>query len=375
MLLKKGLLIAIFILIFSFNAYSADEPGLSAASAVLINADTLQVIYEKDAYSRRSMASTTKIMTSIIAVESGRLSQTVTAGNILTEGSSIGLKQGYKMSLETLVWGMLLESGNDAACLTASFLCESEEKFADLMNIKAAEIGMKDTNFVTASGLDSKEHYSTAYDMALLGAYAIKNPVFREMCSTRIKTVSFFEPQISMTFTNHNKLLGSADGVFGIKTGFTKKSGRCLVTCCERDNITLVAVTLNAGDDWNDHLKLYDYGFSCSKAENALLRIPESIRIYGGESSVLPIDSQCSNLIYSYSGEKGEIRQKIYLPAFLYAPIDKGEIIGKAELLMNGRVIASSELIAGESIRAIAPTEDDSILERLYFKFKKRLLN
>lgn len=366
MLLKKLIFTLIFAVVFSFSVYSADEPQLSAECAVLINAETLEVLLEKNANKRHSMASTTKIMTALLALESGRLGETVTARNLVTEGTSIGLKDGYKLSLEALTWGMLLESGNDAAKLTADFLAGSEENFALLMNKKADEIGMTSTNFVTASGLDSSEHYSTAYDMALLGAYAVKNPLFREICSAKSKTVRFIKPDISLTFYNHNRLLSSCEGVFGIKTGFTKKSGRCLVSACLRQGVTLVAVTLNAGDDWNDHKKLYDYGYDKTVTESACLRLPESVKVYGGNKNTLAITADEERTVYSYSGEKGEIRQKLYLKEFLYAPIKKGEIVGKAVIIRNGKKIAETDITAAHDISAAEPVSTPTLWERIY---------
>ncbi len=365
MLLKKLILIIALICCLSFSVYSAEVPTVSARSAVLINADTLEIIYEKNAHEQRSMASTTKIMTALLAVESGKLSQTVTAENMAAEGTSIGLKDGYMLSLETLVWGMLLESGNDAAKLTANFLAGSEENFSLHMNNKAQEIGMTNTNFVTASGLDSGEHYSTAYDMALLGAYAVKNPLFREICSAKSKTVRFIEPDISLTFSNHNRLLRSCEGVFGIKTGFTKKSGRCLVSACERDGVTLVAVTLNAGDDWNDHKKLYDYGYGSVVSEELVLRIPETLKVYGGEKESIIIKCENDEVSYSHSGDKGIITQKIYLREFLYAPIEKGDIVGKAAIFENGKKIAETNIISSEPAPAVEPQEPPTLWERI----------
>lgn len=346
--------------------YSADIPSLSAQSAILINADTKEIIYEKNAYQRRSMASTTKIMTSILAIESGRLNEVVTAENMSAEGSSIGLKTGNKLTLETLVWGMLLESGNDAAKLTANYIAGSEEAFAKLMNDKSVAIGMTDTNFVTASGLDDSQHYSTAFDMALLGAYAIKNPIFSEMCSAKVKTVDFIEPDISLTFSNHNRLLSMYDGVFGVKTGFTKKSGRCLVSACSRDGVNFVAVTLNAGDDWNDHIKLYDYGFENLRYKDVYLRLPDCIRVYGSEKCECNISISKSPLTVAVSENVKGLQQKIYLPSFLYAPVKKGEIIGKVELYSDDRLISVVNILAADDIGSISPMpEKENILKKL----------
>lgn len=371
MLLKKTVLILAFILLFSFSVYSAEKPSLSAESAVLINGDTLEVIYEKNAHERHSMASTTKIMTALLAIESGKMSQVVTADNITTEGTAIGIKKGYKMTLDALVWGMLLESGNDAAKLAAEFLSDSEESFSVLMNKKAEEIGMMSTHFVTASGLDSQEHYSTAYDMAILGAKAVKNPVFREICSSKTKTVQFIEPEISMTFSNHNRLLYSCEGVFGIKTGFTKKSGRCLVSSCVRNGVTLICVTLNAGDDWNDHIKLYDYGFDCINYSKVVFRLPEEVKVYGAEKLALGINCEDYNSVVAFCGKEEQLTQKVYLPSFLYAPIKAGEVIGRVELYKDSTLIYSRDILATQSINAIKPTQRKGF----FIKIKDKLLD
>lgn len=366
MLLKKLCLTLILVIFFSFSAYSADVPSLSASSAVLINAVTKEIIYEKNAYTHRSMASTTKIMTGILAIESGRLSEIVAAKNMEAEGTSIGLKNGYRLTLEALVWGMMLESGNDAAKLTAAYLSGSEEDFASLMNDKASEIGMRSTNFVTASGLDADEHYSTAYDMALLGAYAVSNPVFREICSAKTKRIEFIEPGIVRTFSNHNRLLSSCEGVFGIKTGFTKKSGRCLVTACEREDTVLVAVTLNAGDDWNDHRKLYDYGYKACGTEDVFMRIPDSIIVYGGNDDAVSIVLSCNPMKVCRRNRSSSITQRVYLPEFIYAPVKKGDILGKIELIADGKVISQSSIISSEDIMSAEPLpEKKSVFSKI----------
>ena len=358
MLLKKLFLSLFLIILFSFSVFSVDEPQLSAYSAVLINAETKEIIYEKNAHTKRSMASTTKIMTSILAMESGRLSEVVTSEGVETEGSSIGLEDGYKLTLDTLVWGMMLESGNDAARLTANFLSGSEENFAVLMNKKAYEIGMVDSNFVTASGLDDEEHYSTAYDMALLGAYSVKNPLFREICSTRVKKVKFIEPDISMSFSNHNRLLSSCEGVFGIKTGFTKKSGRCLVTACERDGIVLIAVTLNAGDDWNDHIKLYNYGYDVCKSKEVFICLPESVCVYSGYNNSVNVCIEENPVKISLKAENCNLTQKVYLKTFVYAPVKKGDVLGRVELIKDDIVIFRSNIISSDDVMAVEPSPE-----------------
>lgn len=359
-------------MIFSVPVHSINEPSLSAYSAVLINADTKEIIYEKNAHKNSSMASTTKIMTSIIAIESGRLSETVIADNMEAEGSSIGLRVGNKLTLETLVWGMMLESGNDAARLTANYLSGGEKNFALLMNEKADAIGMSNTNFVTASGLDNKDHCSTAYDMALLGAYAVENPLFREICSTKLKRVKFIDPDIEITFSNHNRLLSSCEGVFGIKTGFTKKSGRCLVSACERDGIVLIAVTLNAGDDWNDHIKLYDYGYNVCENKEFFVRIPESLNVYGGCRNTVCISLEENPVKISLKDNSANITQRVYLPDFTYAPINAGDVLGKIELLKDNSVIFRGNIISSEDVYSVEPTpKNNNIFISFFVKIKE----
>ena len=355
MLLKKLIITLILIANCSVFVYAAEIPTISARNAVLINAETKEVLYEKKSQDKLSMASTTKIMTSILAIESGRLCDVVTAENMQSEGTSIGLENGYKLTLESLVWGMMLESGNDAAKLTANYLAGTEENFSTLMNNKAREIGMADTNFVTASGLDSEGHYSTSYDMALLGAYAVNNPLFREICSSKTKRVEFIEPALVRVFSNHNRLISMCDGVFGIKTGFTKKSGRCLVSACERNGVVLVAVTLNAGDDWNDHIRLYDYGYGICSDEEVYVRFPDKTKVYGGAQDSVLLTSQENPIRISRSNKEKRISQKVILPTFTYAPVREGDIAGKIQLLADGKIIYERSIVYAESVDAVSP--------------------
>ena len=335
MLIKKVFIVVLILAFLSFPVNSLDENDISARSAVVIDGETGTVLYDKNMSEQRSMASTTKIMTAILAIESGKLGCTVTATkNIVSEGTSIGIEKGDCFTLETLVWAVLLESGNDAAVLISEYLAGTETDFAVLMNLKATEIGMVNTNFVTASGLDADGHYSTAHDMAILASYAVKNPIFRRICSTEQYSASYITPEITETYTNHNKLLKMYGGVFGVKTGFTKKSGRCLVSACERNGTTLIAVTLNAPDDWNDHIKLYDYCFGLSVCSNIDIELPEHIKVYGAECEWLELtcdDISTSTINYD------SVSYLILLPQFTYAPISEGDCIGKIVLLVDGK--------------------------------------
>ncbi len=298
------------------------------------------------------MASTTKIMTAILALEYGADDEylTVTEDMIAVEGTSMGLKDGDFVSLKSLVKGMLLKSGNDAANAVANIVGGDIPSFVSMMNEKAKEIGMNSTSFETPSGLDGENHYSTAFDMAILGAYAIKNPEFRSICSAESMVVYYGNPPYRRVLTNHNKLLSMYDGAFGIKTGFTKKSGRCLVSAVEKDGKTLVAVTLNAPDDWDDHIKMYDYAFekvNSVKLDTETRKI--KLKIVGGTKNEISVKvaeiptvtTAVDNLKYS---------TEIYIKQFEYAPIEKGEIAGKIVYYANNVVLAEIDLIANESV-------------------------
>jgi len=239
------------------------EPEVQAQNAILMDVDSKRVLYQKRAEEERPIASITKIMTAILAIEYGKLDdQVVVSPNACRmEGSSIYLRPGEKVRLETLLYGLILRSGNDAAVAIAEHLAGSEEAFTDLMNAKAWELGMNHTHFANSHGLDQDGHYSSARDMAILAAYALKNPVFREIVKTEKKRVSWLGEEWQRSWRNKNKMLHLYEGADGVKTGFTRKAGRTLVSSATRNGQQLVVVTLNDPDDWRDHASLLDYGF------------------------------------------------------------------------------------------------------------------
>lgn len=253
--------ISLFLLFCSCRVYALN---ISAASAVLIDTQTGNALYEKNADKKMPMASTTKIMTAICAIENTNTNMPVkidsrSAG---VEGSSIYLKAGEVISIKELLYGMMLNSGNDAATALAIATSGSVEEFALLMNKTARRIGALSTNFVNPSGLYDDNHYTTARDLARITSYAMKNPLFCHIVSTRELKISADTEAGVRYLKNHNKLLWQYDGCTGVKTGYTKKCGRCLVSSCEKNGAKLIAVTLNAPDDWRDHSSLFDYGFS-----------------------------------------------------------------------------------------------------------------
>ena len=351
---------------------------VSAKSAILINAVTNEVIYEKNAHQQMGMASTTKIMTSILAIEYGKLNKNVTvrADDVRVEGTSIGLKAGDTISLEALVYGMLLESGNDAANVTATAVGGSMAAFVELMNKKARELGMNNTCFKNPSGLTQAGHYSTAYDMALLGSYAVKNTQFSSICSQKTVNVTYGNPQCQRTFSNHNKLLGTYDGAFGIKTGFTKASGRCLVSAAERDGVTLVAVTLSAPNDWADHKALFDYGFERVKEYKADFNAEKiSIDVVGSNKKAINVRLSAP-LTYTALKEQAGTSVVVFCENFLYAGIKKGDVVGKAVLYsQNGTRLCESQLLSQtDAPIAKARVKNKSFFEKIkdFFSINNR---
>ncbi len=337
-----------FFALFTVKTKGLDANSVSAKASVLICMDSREVIFEKNKDLKLPMASTTKIMTSLILAEQPDLSKEVivTSEMLIVEGTSMGLKAGDTVSYKDLLYGMLLSSGNDAANVTAFALGKSLKGFAVLMNKKAKEIGLENTSFVTPSGLDDENHYTTAYDLAILSAVALKNPVFKTVCSSKTATVYFGNPKVKYTLTNHNKLLGDYEGIIGVKTGFTKKSGRCLVSAAERDNKRVIAVTLNAPNDWDDHKKLLDYGLDMVESvtyDN--LDFNDTLPIISSEADLISIKAQSAEFCLLKSS-KDKIITKTYLPQFVYADISVGQTVGKIEYYLNQNCIASSDIIS-----------------------------
>lgn len=242
--------------LMAFSSYAGEIPQTAAASAVLYDPLTGQCLYAKAENAVAGMASTTKIMTALVALERAQLSDTITITPAhMAEGSSMYLTPGETVTVEELLYGLLLCSGNDAALALAD-CCGGLEDFVQAMNDKAASLGMTHTSFANPNGLDQEGHYSTARDMAVLASYAAQEPTFRRICSTKTAVVG------SRTMTNHNRLLTQLEGCIGMKTGYTTLAGRTLVSCVERAGRRLVAVTLCDGNDWADHKTLYALGFA-----------------------------------------------------------------------------------------------------------------
>ena len=321
-----------------------------AAAAVLMDAGSGRVLYARNAHEALPIASVTKLMTALVALESGRaLDETVTILPQWTgaEGSSLYLRPGETLTLEDLLYGLLLRSGNDAALAVAGCCAGSTEAFVDWMNRKAGALGMKDTHFTNPSGLDGEGHASSARDMALLARACLENETLREIVSTK-STVRAGRP-----LTNHNKLLWRYEGCIGLKTGYTQRAGRTLVSAAEREGLTLICVTLNDPDDWADHAALLDWGFSRYRAE-PVVREGERVGWLPLEGSLLPACpvSAGEGLTAALAdGEEMEVRAA-WKEFPLTAPVAKGERVGELICTLEGAQLARLPLTAAASVPA-----------------------
>ncbi len=320
-----------FFLLFALftNLCGASAVENSAAAAIVINAKTRTVIYSKNANARLPMASTTKIMTALILAECNTPEKevTVTKQMVAVEGSSMGLSAGDTVTYCDLLYGILLPSGNDAANTAAISISGSVEKFADLMNKRAEELGLNNTHFVTPSGLDADGHYTTAYDLAILTSFALENESFRKVAATKSVTLEYSGKKNYLS--NHNRMLKTYNGAIGVKTGYTSKSGRCLVTAAKRENTEIIAVTLNDRNDWADHANLLDYGFENSSEVLLEPTIPEAVNCVGGGEEKIKLTTAQTKIGIS---RQETFQYKTYLPNFIYAPVNCGDVVGYTDI-------------------------------------------
>ncbi len=345
--MKRILFLAVLFLMLPKTCHGID---ISAKSACLMVADSGEVVYEKDSGLKLPMASTTKMMTALLAAESGSWDETVTVSvNAQNqEGSSIYLEENDRIKLSDLVCGMLLNSGNDAAVATAEHISGCCDTFSELMTKRAKEIGALNTSFENPSGLDDENHYSTAYDLALIGSEVIKNEHLSPIIQSKEMQITDEEGDITY-LRNHNKLLWNYEGMIGVKTGFTKKSGRCLVTAARRGGVTLVAVTLCAPEDWKDHKKMLDYGFEECKlsVEVSKGETLTTVEVDGNELALVAAENLTA---VDVKGVKEKREVKLSYIKDIRAPINSGEKLGVAKLYQNGRFIGQTDIVASENI-------------------------
>ncbi len=331
-------------------------PSVSAKGAVLIEAESREILFEKNAHLPMGMASTTKIMTALVALESMDPDTLVTIPKeaVGIEGSSIYLIEGEQLTLCELLYALLLSSANDAATAIAIAVGGSEEAFCAQMNQRARELGLQSTRFENPHGLYHEDHYTTAYELAVIAAHALSIPLFREIVSTYTKKIHHDGIPNVRLLCNHNKLLRSYEGAIGVKTGFTKKTGRTLVSAAERDGMTLIAVTLDAPNDWRDHTAMLDFGFasyeSVTVAPAGALRIPFPV-VGGKRSEVALTNEEALTMILPKGHDAPTVRVQAY-GRFLFAPVSEGEAVGRITASVKDRSV-SSDLRTAESVEVL----------------------
>lgn len=328
------------------NGSARAEPVISARYAALMDCDTGQMIWQCQSEARALMASTTKIMTGFLVARDCALDETITVPRqaVDVEGSSLHLQAGERRTVEELLYGMMLHSGNDAAVVLAMHHSGSVEKFVAAMNRQAQAWELTNTSFANPHGLDSAQNYTSAADLATMAAHAMKNKVFAQVVGSR--TASFGD----RTYTNHNKLLWQVSGILGVKTGYTKAAGRILVSCARRNGRMLVAVTMDDPNDWQDHTRLLDYGF---KRYSPVLaadceQTHASVPVMSGDGVWAGV--RLSEPLWCHVAPEEQWKVELRLPKLVYAPVIAGQIAGEAVVTVNGAQLASSPLVWRDTI-------------------------
>jgi serine-type D-Ala-D-Ala carboxypeptidase (penicillin-binding protein 5/6) len=335
----------------------ANEVPISAKQAAVIDVQSGRILYEKNADQKTLIASLTKVVTAIVAIESGKLNDTVTisANAAKQEGSSIYLEPGETYKLKDLLYGMMLRSGNDAATAIAEHVGGSVAGFAVKMNQLAKKLGLKETNFANPHGLDHDQHYSSAHDMAILTAYALKNPIFKEIVATKTKTIPWPGKEWDRTMRNKNKMLDQYDGADGVKTGYTKKAGRCLISSASKNGRQIAVVVLNDSNDWVDSANLLDYGFN--KYQMVTLAGPKelvkTIPVSRGTATSVDVVSIQMIQYPIRADEKTAIQKQIDLPNTIAAPIRAGHILGTMTVSLHGVKLGTVTLVPKVPVRNI----------------------
>ena len=354
----------LFICLLFLQIFYIPAGAISAKSAVVIDADTGAVLFAQNENEVLSMASTTKIMTALIAIENGDLEReySVKKEYTLVEGSSMYLKENEKISILDTLYGLMLMSGNDAALAIAGE-CGGFDTFVDKMNIKADELGLENTHFENPNGLDAETHHTTALELAKLTAYAMQNPTFAQIVSTETYTSG------TRTMTNHNKLLKMYENCIGVKTGYTKKSGRCLVSAAEQNGRTLIAVTLNDPDDWNDHITMLDNAFKLYKP-TVIQKSGDTVgevNCQGGTENNIKLSTLSDITLWLTDNEKNILDFKISGRPFVYAPAHIGQVYGTINYTLNNKILATDELVFSSESDMQQPSL--SLIEKIIQKF------
>lgn len=359
---------------FTNLAIATIPPEVTAVSAIVLDQKTGRILYSKNINEKRPMASTTKIMTAIVALENGDMNDYIKVSKKASEigGSSIWLEENEELTLEELLYGLMLKSGNDASYAIGEHIGQGRiDKFIDMMNKKAMELDAFDTSFKNTHGLDSEDHYTTAYDLARISAYGMNKDGFRTIVSTKEKNISWSTSQWDRKLKNTNKMLWTYDGSNGIKTGFTNKAGRCLVSSAKKNDLELISVVLHSNDIWSDSKTILDYAYDnyhpllivkkdeFIKSIQVINGIKDHANAYCKEEIILPVNSN----------EKDKVKIEYCIPDKIQAPTIKEQIVGDIKVYIGDSLIVQKDVYIKESIRKKSP----NIFFRKFLKYWKNV--
>ncbi len=347
------LLIFLSLIITNVAVAAPNPPVIKAKAAIIIDATTGKVLYSKNAEEQRYPASTTKMMSLIVALEHGNLNEMVTASEAAasTEGSSLSLTQGERLKMIDLLYGIMLISGNDATVAVAEHIAGSVENFAELMTEKAHAIGATHTNFTNSSGLPDPNHYTTAHDLARIAAYGYKNPLFTEIISTKHRVIPWAGKDYSRDLYNENRMLWLAEGGNGVKTGYTNAAGRCLVSGAKRNDIQLITVVLDSETMWDDSLALLNFGFAQVTPETICTKgdILKTMRVTNGKTEVVKLLANSDLVVPISEKDKDMFTTIIDAPNKIEAPVLKGQKLGVLRVRYQDVEVATVDLVADEN--------------------------
>jgi D-alanyl-D-alanine carboxypeptidase (penicillin-binding protein 5/6) len=350
----KIILVTFLLFMYTSRVVLATPPEVSGRSAALMDGGSGRLLFEQNSREKLPMASTTKIMTAIVALEHGELDEKVIVAPEASgvEGSSIWLSPGESHTLEDLLYGLMLRSGNDAATAIAIHIGGSVEGFARLMNQTARKIGAVDTNFMNPHGLHEENHYTTAYDLALIASYGMKKPGFEAIVSTKHHTIPWEGHKWDRALRNKNKILWSYEGANGVKTGYTKKAGRCFVGSSKRDELQLIAVVLNFGPMFEESVALMDYGFANYRSTNLVNQgqVLQTLPVNNGKVKEVQLVAKEDYVVALRPEENVKIRKKVLLPDELEAPIDEGQWVGSMQIYLEDKLLKEIPLVTRQAI-------------------------
>jgi D-alanyl-D-alanine carboxypeptidase (penicillin-binding protein 5/6) len=334
---------------------SAEEPQVVGESAILMDARTGQILYQKNANKKMYPASTTKMLTAIIALERSKLEDVVTVSEkaSLTEGSAIWLKKDEQIKMEDLLYGLMLNSANDAAVAIAEHLAGSVGQFNNILNETAAGLGAKNTHFTNPNGLPDENHYTTAYDLAMIAKYALKNKAFMEIVGTKNMNIDRQDPEDFKSLLNHNRLLWLYEDAIGIKTGYTSVARQCIVAAAQRDGRDLIAVVLKTEgiNIWSDSINLFDYGFDNFEPQTVVTKGDVAVKINVKHSDKEVPLITAAEVVYNFPVDhQPKIKKEFKLNKDLSAPIEKGDTLGKLIVYDGDKQMQSVKLVAGVEV-------------------------